>query len=864
MQSGAAPFGVYLRGNHSKAFCGTEEAVMRNRSHLLPFLWLHGEGEEALRRGVADIAKTGCGALCAESRVHPDFLGPSWWHEMGVLLEECKRQGMGFYLLDDTHFPSGFANGAGADTPYQRMMLREKHVDIVGPRRGGCLLVWPDDMKSIPVAVVAGKKQGYGNRVESFVDLGGFAVEDLIDLTDEVRDGLLYWNVPEGTWRIFLLTAEYVAERNPPQKFLNPLLPDSSRLMIETVYRPHADFFGAETGKTFLGFFSDEPALRAGRGSHAVLGEFPQLPVPWRMDMPQILSERMGREARCLLPGLWYEIGPMTPLIRYAFMDAVSELYGKNYSAPIGAWCQARELEYVGHVIEQNNAHSRLGQGAGHFFRAIGGQTMAGMDYVLHELKPEAYGGYHAWHSQDFEAEDDFFRFMLPQMTASAAALDPKKKGRALCECFGAYGWQEDAAEMRYLANLLLSRGINYFTPHAFSLKPAPDPDSPPHFGAFHPLEPFIGRLFRYMEKTAALIDGGRHVARAAALYYAEGEWACGSGVMKTQRIVRALNEAQIACQVVPIDDLQPGRWEALLIPYSPRWPKKLFEKLKVMQAAGCAVAFVDGWPAGYCDGEGTPKRMGDSVPLSEAAAWCASVSKAAVRPSSPAPMVHAYPYDGVAGRLVLFFNESDRENASFSGWVEGIARPVLYDPEMEACAIPQAEEAPDGCTLHFTLTPGQLLIVSEQRSDWPQPVKESPLLETDSIAPRWRVSFPGAENMEPFETETPGDITRLYPRFSGTVRYEASVSLPGAEGLGLPYTHGAVRVWVDEKELGARVAPPYHFPGKIAPGTHRLRIEITNAPVFRWRDGLSCHAWLPPTGLTGPIALLRAAMKEE
>ena len=837
---------------------------MRQARHLLPFLWLHGEDDDTLLQGVRSVAETGCGALCAESRTHPDFLGPSWWHEMGVLLEACKKLGLGFYLLDDTHFPSGFANGAGAGTPYQRMMLREKHVDITGPRRGGHLLIWPDDLKGIPVAAVAGRKLSTGTRVESFVDLGGFAVTDLIDLTDQVKDGLLRWDVPDGVWRVFLLTAEYVSERNPPQKFLNPLLPDSSRLMIETVYRPHADFFGAEAGKTFLGFFSDEPALRAGRGSHAVLGEFPQLPVPWRLDMPGLLSERMGRDARKLLPGLWYEIGPMTPFIRYAFMDTVSELYGKNYSQPIGAWCRARGLEYVGHVIEQNNAHSRLGQGAGHFFRAISGQTMAGMDYVLHELKPESYGGYHAWHSQDFEAEDDFFRFMLPQMTASAAALNPNKKGRALCEIFGAYGWQEDVGEMRYLANLLLSRGINYFTPHAFSLKIAPDPDSPPHFGAFYPLEPFMGRLFRQIERVSSLIDGGRHAARAAVLYYAEGEWACGSGVMKTQRVVRELNERQIACEVAPIDDLVPGRWEALLIPYSPRWPKKLFDKIGILKAAGCRVAFVDGQPEGLCDAEGEAPRLGETAALSDVGSWCAKGSRSVVLPDTPAPMVHAYPYDSQDGRLVLFFNESDRENVSFEGRIEGIHDPVVYDPEMETCARAQSSDTPDGCRIRLTLTPGQLLVVSAPRASWPRAEKETPLAETETVSPHWRVSFPGNGEIDPFETDEPTDITALYPRFSGTVRYEAEVILPAAQGLALPGVYGAAQVWADEKEMGVRVAPPYHFSGSLTPGVHRLRVEITNAPVFRWRDGLSCHAWLPPTGLTGPIALLREAKEEK
>ncbi len=107
---------------------------------------------------------------------------------------------------------------------------------------------------------------------------------------------------------------------------------------------------------------------------------------------------------------------------------------------------------------------------------------------------------------------------------------------------FWAYGWQEDAEEMRYLANLLLSRGVNHFTPHAFTLKPFPDPDSPPHFGDFNPLMPALTRLHGHMARAGSLLDGGEMVARAGALYYAEAEWAEGKSCMKTQDIVRALS----------------------------------------------------------------------------------------------------------------------------------------------------------------------------------------------------------------------------------------------------------------------------------------------------------------------------------
>ena len=578
---------------------------MTDTRRLLPFLWLHGEDEDTLRRGIRAIAESGCGSLCAESRNHPDFLGPTWWQEIDVITDECRRLGLTYYLLDDAHFPSGYANGAARGTPFARMMLTEKHMDVSGPRRGGYILARADGDKGFPVAVVAGRRVHRRGLIEGHVDMGGWAVDSLIDLTDRVRDGMLRWDVPEGDWRVFVMTADYVSERNPPQVFANPLLPEGGRLMIDTVYEAHYAHLQDEFGKTFRGFFSDEPALRAGRGSRAVLGEYPMLPVPWRLDMPEILTRHMGQDARRLLPGLWYDVGEDTPRLRYALMDTVSHLYQENYSQPIGDWCRAHGVQYIGHVIEQNNAHSRLGQGAGHFFRAMSGQDMAGMDFVLHELKPEFRRTSHAWKSQDFEADDDFFRYMLPQMTVSCAHLDKKKQGRSLCEIFGAYGWQEDAEEMRYLANLLLSRGVNHFTPHAFTLKPFPDPDSPPHFGDFNPLMPALTRLHGHMARTGSLLDGGEMAARAGALYYAEAEWAEGKGCMKTQEIVREMSLRHIPCEIVPIDLLQPGRYDALYIPRGKMWPEKLFRRLRTLMDAGCRVVFVDALPEGLSEGQG-------------------------------------------------------------------------------------------------------------------------------------------------------------------------------------------------------------------------------------------------------------------
>lgn len=826
---------------------------MLPKSHLLPFLWLRGEDDEALWQGVAQIAASGCGALCAESRTHPDFLGPSWWHAMEVLVAACRAHHIGFYLLDDTHFPSGYANGAAKGTPWQRMMMTERHMDVRGPRRGGCISVRADGETDALVAVVAARRVE-SRLQEQFVDLGGWAVDSLTDLTAGVRDGLVRWDVPEGTWRVFVLSARFVTERNPPQAFVNPLLPQGGRLMLETVYEAHWAHMKDSFGDPFLGFFSDEPALRAGRGCKAVLGEYPQLPIPWRMDLPDLLSAQMGKPARALLPGLWYDIGPDTPRIRYALMDTVSRLYGEHYAQPIGDWCQAHGVAYVGHVIEQNGAHSRLGQGAGHYFRAMRGQDMAGMDYVLHELKPEFRDTTHAWKTQDFEAQDDFFRYMLPQMTVSCARLDAKKQGRALCEIFGAYGWQEDMAEMRYLAHLLLSRGVNHFTPHAYSLQPFPDPDSPPHFGAFNPLSPWIARLFHEMEVCGAALDGGEIPCGVGVLYHAEAEWACGKETMQTQAVVKVLNQNQIFCEIVPVDWLQPGRYQLLLIPHGRLWPLKLFERLRQLREAGCRVAFVDAFPQGLSEGEGSMEALLDgceTVPLAEAARLARSVCQMPVEPLGSYPQVSCLPYMKDDLPLLAVFNEDDREAVAFRFRAAGMTNLVAYDPEQGCCY--RLEQAA-GWTL--PLQPGQLWLVGPHRSSWPQP-REMPVRQPcGEAAPLWRIRCLDGDAAE-LTARAPFDLSALLPRYAGRVLCEAELTLPaGCTAVQVPAS-GAARMLLDGKERALAVAAPYLMPAES--GAHTLGVEFTLPLFFRHHDELSFFNYISPVGVQGDITLLAA-----
>ena len=107
-------------------------------NYIFPFFWQHGETEEVLREYMKVIAESNIGAVCVESRPHPDFVGEKWWQDMDVILDEARKRNMKVWILDDSHFPTGYANGALANAD-GKLRAPESHgsdAEMPGERYG--------------------------------------------------------------------------------------------------------------------------------------------------------------------------------------------------------------------------------------------------------------------------------------------------------------------------------------------------------------------------------------------------------------------------------------------------------------------------------------------------------------------------------------------------------------------------------------------------------------------------------------------------------------------------------------------------------------------------------------------------------
>jgi hypothetical protein len=867
-----------------------EALAGRQANYLLPFIWQHGEDEPVIRAEIARIHEAGIGALCVEARPHPDFLGPTWWRDMDVIMDEARRRGMRVWILDDDHFPTGHAAGAvvGAPPELRRQFLKERHVDALGPQAGAAIPLAPwfvEFMRSDPapgqvIAAVAARRDPAGSDL-----LGGW-----VDLTDRLADGVLTWDIPSGHWRIFLLIVSPEGGSPNHKDYLNPLVADSTRILLDTVYEAFYTRYPSDFGQTFAGFFSDEP------GFYNVVPIFnyqskpgqPGADMPWAPDLLDQLAAQFGPDFRTYLPLLWYG-GEPAAAVRYTYMDVVSRLYGERFATQIGDWCRAHGVEYIGHVIEDNGAHAHLGCGAGHFFRSLWGQDMAGIDVVLWQLAPGFDDGPYAGPIGDWDGE--FFHYGLGKLASSLAHIDPKKQNRAMCEVFGAYGWREGLKLMKWMTDHMLVRGVNYFVPHAFSQAEFPDPDCPPHFYARgqNPQYRYYRELNGYTNRISHLLAGGRHIASAAVLYHAEAEWA--GDWMPFHRPVKALLRGQIDCDVLPADALlgassvAGGRlrvndetYPCLVVPYAAALPAALLAHLAELAGAGLPLLFVGGLPAQSSDGRPAADALArlaghpgvKAVELADLAAELRARGYAEIAATSEQPYLRHYHVQYPGLDVFMFANEHPLHTIDTRVMLPLAGPALLYDAFANRLVQVPLETDAGGLRLALRLSPYEsaVLVAGPVVEGLPADPPAPPLQRAQAIAGPWSIASATAEQYPTFTPLAPaselGDMGRpgALPAFSGTLRYETTFEWQvdaGDAALDLGELYEVAEVWVNGQPAGVRICPPYRLPvgALLRPGANALAVEVTNTLVNQQRDFFSRFAHQEPSGLLGPVRLL-------
>ena len=896
-------------------------------NYLLPFLWMHEGGREELPERIQKVWDSGCRAFCVESRPHEGFGKQSWWDDMTVILEEARKKDMKVWILDDKHFPTGYANGILKEKypERRRWFLTEHHMDVIGPMPGTSILMPQMNEKEEEqlLAVVAYRRGDSGELLEG----EGILLEDM-------SEGFLFWDVPEGDYRIFFLIQ---TRRGGGQEYISCIDGDSVHALIEAVYEPHYEHFSRYFGNTLVGFFSDEPTLASphlgpwgvdagfyyrtvgqpGVGlpwSHEVLGEM----AAWAEDMEAMEAEEESSMLK-YLPGLWY---PMTEnrsaRTRLCYMDVITKLWQRYFSMQLGEWCREHGVSYIGHIIEDMNAHMRLGCSGGHYFRSLSGQDMSGIDIVLHQVMP-GFADYEVSASiSGGKAGNAFFHYVLPKLGSSLARVEPRMRGAAMCEVFGAYGWAEDTACMKWLMDFLLVRGINRFVPHAFT-DLYPDPDCPPHFygKGNNPQYEGFSKLMRYVNQVSHLLEGADLQTDGSVFYMAEAEWMSTPGFRDMDGAAKALYDAHIDFDILPLDALESAKVENrklmvnghahrfLVIPYAERYPQKLYRLAEefsrnafpvfwltedgVRRSGSSGTVWLAEEGARLLEGGETIGLTEDRVRLSEGGETIGLTENGERRSDSGESIGLVQLAAAVRERGLAHQYTTEVPQLRIGHFVRGTASWFMLFWESVQGEVDEVIELPcKGDFLRLNLLHGEIsrgstadgrvrvrLIPYQSElllfDDFPETV-----LEGFSPRTEWKeLGAPALSwDIELLEQGKEGNFRKVkeqselfsitgregWPRFSGRMRYRTRLRLEGDANVALDLGRVGVtaKLAVNGKDLGMRICPPYRWDITEAAivGDNLIEVEVCNTLVHRIQDGFSRYMQIPPSGLLGPVRL--------
>ena len=106
-------------------------------NHIMPLFWQKGEDKESIERYVRAMKESDIHSFIVESRPFPNFCGDQWWNLMDDIIEIAKKYDMKVWIFDDSHFPTGYANGLVEKVLNMgKRVLKHRIININGPLNG--------------------------------------------------------------------------------------------------------------------------------------------------------------------------------------------------------------------------------------------------------------------------------------------------------------------------------------------------------------------------------------------------------------------------------------------------------------------------------------------------------------------------------------------------------------------------------------------------------------------------------------------------------------------------------------------------------------------------------------------------------
>jgi hypothetical protein len=446
--------------------------------------------DDELRRQVGEMAASGLGGVqvAARTGLETPYLSERWFDTIRLILSESSRHAMDVWLADEYPYPSGVSGGevilrhpefrAWQMHARQTVARAGEHIRVEAPGTVLLRAVAVPQGGAWSEARVLDQHVGVWQRQQVLFQSSSVYLTRQRYMSNGPRP-LLDWRAPSDTnWHVWLIAAAEITDYKFFGGYVDLCNADACRSFLETTYERYALRLGTQFGK-LAGFFLDE--------SH---------PQNWSWSLPEYFRQHRGYDLVEALPGLWTDIGPNTPRIRYDYWLSITELFMENFHRPLAEWCARHGVRLSLEVPSTRNVVQRYADVPG---------IDPGHDKVgtpLDEILTRELASYRG------------------NLTFPASLASQTGRRRVLDELFHSVGWSLTLQDMKAMLDRAAARGANLFAFHAFcyTIGGLRKWDAPPSEFEQNPYWPHFSQLSTYAGRLAYAMSRGRRVANIAVL----------------------------------------------------------------------------------------------------------------------------------------------------------------------------------------------------------------------------------------------------------------------------------------------------------------------------------------------------------
>jgi len=427
------------------------------------------------------------------------YLGSSYMEMIRIIVEECEKLGMNFWLYDEGGWPSGGACGQ----VYAQDPIRYSKKALVFSESS----IGKDQTYRVPKTVVC--------------------------VALKTRNG---WNVyrpgetikglkNDTTLRVFYLeNCSRRSDGGAPAP--NILSEQVVRTFIDLTHERYKQYLGNYFGKSIRFTFTDEPSVSRTTPTS----------LTWTDDMVEVFHQEKGYDLLDYVPVLLQEPSDTESeeitRARIDFYDVWSQLFVKRYLEPIRDWCKKHQLLSGGHFDGDHDPRYNADSGGyGHILRAMRGLDLPGIDSIWRQTFPGLRS------------------YPFPKYASSVA----RQMGQpyVLTESFGVYGNGLTPGQMKWITDQQYVRGANLMIVpcYPYSTRDQLMVGERPHFGPVNPLWKYMDIYHAYTARLGYLLTRGKPVCTTAVYYDIRSIWAGASARKQAIELHEAVAETLLSCQ---------------------------------------------------------------------------------------------------------------------------------------------------------------------------------------------------------------------------------------------------------------------------------------------------------------------------